>query len=246
MPYAEIWDPNTPQASESRALGDDRIRELKRAIQERLGTIMNFPDGNPLTLLPSVVADLKTTDGHDLDDASIPGSKLLDSAVGNSKVLDQSLGWYKLNNNALERIAFLITQILRAGQSTNHSGASIVVGAGAQASWVYPISTVFAPQTVGAAPAMGQGGSGTSGVFVSLNLNVSSTDFSPAGFAGFLLCQAYYDGASLTITVANTNGSTPITVNANCSFHLTFVGSFLDNVNQSTHTYGNPGSFTPL
>jgi hypothetical protein len=253
--YNEVWDPNTPQGSESRSLGDDRIREFKRALAERLSTLMNFPDGNPLTLLPSVIADLRITDGANLQNGSISTAKIADGAITKPKIPDSELGWYKLNNNMLERLAYIICETLTAGQSSNHSNIDVAVPAGTQQSWAYPISAAFAPNSIGAAPAMPGSAAApinpfspaaNTGVIINVNNAGSFAGLSPNGFAGFMVWQAYYDGGSLVITVANVHPTQSITVRATCGFNLTFISNFIANVNPTTHAYGNPGTFTPL
>jgi hypothetical protein len=42
MAYTETWSEIQPGGSEARSLGDDRIREFKRAIRERLAADHNF------------------------------------------------------------------------------------------------------------------------------------------------------------------------------------------------------------
>lgn len=50
MPYADPLDPLTPGGSAGLVDGDDRIREMKRAIIQRLGSIVVDVDANPLQL----------------------------------------------------------------------------------------------------------------------------------------------------------------------------------------------------
>lgn len=50
MSYSDPFDVTTPSGGQNLALGDDRLRELKRALSQRLSTFFsNWPDGDPLT-----------------------------------------------------------------------------------------------------------------------------------------------------------------------------------------------------
>lgn len=40
--YADPWDTATPAGTEEQRQGDDRMREMKRALEQRLDTAMNF------------------------------------------------------------------------------------------------------------------------------------------------------------------------------------------------------------
>jgi len=51
MAYNDPFDVTTPTGAAPISQGDDRIRELKRALNERLDTVFgNWPDGEPLEL----------------------------------------------------------------------------------------------------------------------------------------------------------------------------------------------------
>lgn len=56
MPYSQPYDISTPTPTSTVRLGDDAIRELKEALEERLATIMNFPAGEPLALNTGAIA----------------------------------------------------------------------------------------------------------------------------------------------------------------------------------------------
>lgn len=48
MPFVDPWDETTPSGAAPKSEGDDRIRELKRALTERLSTVFpNWPAGAP-------------------------------------------------------------------------------------------------------------------------------------------------------------------------------------------------------
>lgn len=81
MTYIEPLDPATPDSSASAGEGDDRIRELKRALIERLETFFSSVDIDPLTVLLDVI-----NPDTAFSDNVIPGSKLIDSSVSLAKL----------------------------------------------------------------------------------------------------------------------------------------------------------------
>ncbi len=67
MPYSDVIDPNTPPATEGIAQGDDRIREFKRALIERMASVMDLTV-DPIVVRPNIVKStmLHTTLGNQL------------------------------------------------------------------------------------------------------------------------------------------------------------------------------------
>lgn len=56
MPYADPFDVDTPTGANFVYQGDDRLRELKRALDQRLSSFFeNWPDGEPLAPLASLI-----------------------------------------------------------------------------------------------------------------------------------------------------------------------------------------------
>lgn len=72
MPYADPIDPATPADNTVVGLGDDRIRELKRALIARLQTIFQNIDNNPLQFIAGI----------------IPTAAIADKAVQYAKIQD--------------------------------------------------------------------------------------------------------------------------------------------------------------
>lgn len=67
MAYVDPIDPTTPGDGSDASLGDDRIRELKRALIERLATFFSNVDGDPLdSYIGRIVR------GHDQADDEVP------------------------------------------------------------------------------------------------------------------------------------------------------------------------------
>jgi hypothetical protein len=59
MPYLTPFNQNSPTEADFQHQGDDELRLIKRAINERLGTFFtNWPDGEPLHLEDYVVQEL--------------------------------------------------------------------------------------------------------------------------------------------------------------------------------------------
>lgn len=57
MPYTTPFDETTPTDASWVSEGDDRLREIKRALNERLSTIFsNWPDGDPLAFASGVIS----------------------------------------------------------------------------------------------------------------------------------------------------------------------------------------------
>lgn len=60
-PYADVWNTATPADGDQLSAGDDRIREAKRALDERLATVLaGWPNTDPLTVLPDAITKLTT------------------------------------------------------------------------------------------------------------------------------------------------------------------------------------------
>lgn len=51
MAYTQVWDPTKPADGDPVSQGDEEIRRIKLAIDERLATVFpNWPNGDPLTI----------------------------------------------------------------------------------------------------------------------------------------------------------------------------------------------------
>lgn len=63
MPYATPFDPTTPTDASWAVEGDDELRKIKQAINERLvGVFSNWPDGEPLTFVEGFIEGQFTAD----------------------------------------------------------------------------------------------------------------------------------------------------------------------------------------
>lgn len=230
MAYNEVWDLNTPQGSEARSLGDDRIREMKRALQERLATIMNFPDGNPLELTPAYVNGLGLHDGAQINDASIPDSKLL--GIGGTKITDHTIEWTKVTNNFEARLGYSFPFTLSPGQSPTHPGVSVIVASSSLVQWNYPVGTEFNPGANGHVPSM------DAGTVIVLTINPNPSLVAGSGQLT-LIWSTFYDGSQLTISAYNPTTAN-ITIPSGFPFKLVAFSTFANSANAVTGAYGNP------
>lgn len=82
MAYSNPLNPSTPADGNFLREGDDRIRELKSAIIERLETIFQSLDADPLVFINSVITNSA------LADTIVGTSKLIDASVTNPKIAD--------------------------------------------------------------------------------------------------------------------------------------------------------------
>jgi hypothetical protein len=108
MPYTDPLDPATPIAAEAASQGDDRIRALKLAINERMADLVNGWPAGPLSLkipnlylITAMLADLVVTTAK-LADNSVTAEKIADGAVGTIELADQAVTGDKVAANAID------------------------------------------------------------------------------------------------------------------------------------------------
>lgn len=106
MAYADPVDPATPADSDIAGQGDDKIREFKRGLRERLISFFVDIDADPLVPLhgsiPVDVFDDDSVDGKFLKTASIPADRLIGSGLGT--VGPNSVGPTQLQDNAVTNL----------------------------------------------------------------------------------------------------------------------------------------------
>lgn len=212
MAYNEIWDVNTPQASEARSLGDDRIRELKRGLTERLATVMNFPDGLPLEFLPSVKSGLLPTNGDSFNAASIDATKI--GPIPGTQITAFTLPSGAFDNRTVIHCGYYNIRVLPTISDT-------IIAAGQSANWTYLASATINDGTK--VPVMSP-----DHTQVVLNMNTSiASQQSPFNGSQLLSWSAIYDG-TLRIFAGNPSASS-ITIKTGFTFQVGFVSSFLWN-----------------
>lgn len=101
MVYVNPFDPATPSDLDPAGQGDDRIRELKAAIIERLETLVADFDGDPLVLLADVIDSLQIKDG------AVVTSKIPDNAITTPKIPDGAITLPKIPDNILTIVKML-------------------------------------------------------------------------------------------------------------------------------------------
>lgn len=120
MPYSDPLDPTTPIAAEAASQGDDRIRALKLAINERMADLANGWPAGPLTpkipLLYIVAGMLanKTITAAQIADATITALQLADASVGTAELIDSAVTGPKIGANAVDTVHVALLAITDA------------------------------------------------------------------------------------------------------------------------------------
>jgi hypothetical protein len=100
MVYPDPLNLATPADTDLRGQGDDRIREMKRALSQRFLTIFTDLDADPLAFIPGVISTAALADGAinlaKLAADSVDTSKLVDGAVTTPKIVDGAVTAAKL------------------------------------------------------------------------------------------------------------------------------------------------------
>lgn len=113
MPYVNSLDPASPPDNQAVSLGDDRIRETRGGIKERLETVFTGIDVDPLAFQPGI----------------IPGAAIADSAITAAKILDGSVGAFELSDAAVET-AKLADSAVTTAKLIDGAVTSAKIGAG--------------------------------------------------------------------------------------------------------------------
>ena len=117
MAFNEEWDEASPGDDDSIAEGDNTIRQFKRAVSERLSSILSGWTNGPLKILQAAFDD-NSIDGKFLKDQTIPVGKFKPSTT-EKILLGITFGPFDLNGS--------IDPIIAAG--ANYSEAKNIVGA---------------------------------------------------------------------------------------------------------------------
>ena len=106
MPLVEPYDPATPADVHDLSQGDDRIRELKRALTERLVRVWsNWPNGDPMTWVAGIVpgsalANLSIASAHIID-RNVTSAKIALDAIIQELIADGAVGSDQIANLAV-------------------------------------------------------------------------------------------------------------------------------------------------
>lgn len=108
MPLIETYDPAQPADVDQSGQGDDRIRELKRALTERLIRVWpNWPNGDPLTWTNGIIPSAAMTfAAGGVPAASLPAKSVTQAliallAVGTPELIDLAVTAAKIANGAV-------------------------------------------------------------------------------------------------------------------------------------------------
>lgn len=160
MPYTDPLDPATPISTEAAGQGDDRIRELKRALIERLETAFTDLDADPLKLIDGSIdpttmfadgsiSGAKLTNGTvtlaklaglpGIADGSVTNPKIADGAVTETKIADDAVTAAKIPDGTLRRAklhANLRQDLVYWKQMTLTLGSAVIAANGVYATAV--------------------------------------------------------------------------------------------------------------
>jgi hypothetical protein len=105
MAYADPIDAATPTDADFAGQGDDKTREFKRGVRQRLASFFVDPDADPLVpkanSIPVTVFADNTFPGQKLVPDSILSSKLADGAVIQLKLADNAVATAKIIDGAV-------------------------------------------------------------------------------------------------------------------------------------------------
>lgn len=128
MPYSDPLDPTTPLAAEAASQGDDRIRALKLAINERMADLTNGWPAGPLSLkipnlyiLTAMLNDLAVSTPK-LADNAVTNVKMADASVGTAELIDGSITTPKYANASIPTGAIALLAITDALIASVHGG----------------------------------------------------------------------------------------------------------------------------
>jgi hypothetical protein len=120
MPYADPFDSTTPIAAEASSQGDDRIRELKRAIEQRMADLANNWPAGPVTpkipllaIITGMLAD-KAVTGAKIADDTITALQIAIGAVGTAELADGGVTGDKVAANAIDTVHVALLAITDA------------------------------------------------------------------------------------------------------------------------------------
>lgn len=105
MPFSNPLDPATPSGGSNANQLDDRIREVKAALIERLLTLVTDVDLNPLVMKPLTVPVGALVDNAvttvKIADNAITQPKMADNSVGTAEIIDLNVTTAKINDLAV-------------------------------------------------------------------------------------------------------------------------------------------------
>lgn len=123
MPYANPLDPSTPSGGSNANQLDDRIREVKAAIIERLLTLVTDVNAQPLVLKPDVVnASAIAAD-------AVGQSEIANGAVGTAELIDRNITAIKIALLAITSAEIADNAITQLKMADNSVGTAEIIDA---------------------------------------------------------------------------------------------------------------------
>lgn len=108
MPFSNPLDPATPSGGSNANQLDDRIREVKAALIERLLTLVTDVDLNPLVMKPLTVPVGALVDGAvtapKLAANAVTQVAMADASVGTAEIIDLNVTTAKINDGAVTAV----------------------------------------------------------------------------------------------------------------------------------------------
>ncbi len=121
MPYANPLDPTSPSGGSNANQLDDRIRELKAALIERLLTIVTDVNAQPLVLKPDIV-----TASAILADA-VGQAEIANNAVGTAELIDRNITAIKIALLAITSAEIADNAITQLKMADNSVGTAELI-----------------------------------------------------------------------------------------------------------------------
>lgn len=123
MAYANPLDPTTPSGGANANQLDDRIRECKAALVERLLTLVTDVNLDPLVLKPSVVSQSSIADN------AINQAKMADASVGTAELIDRNITAIKIALLAITAAEIADSTITQLKMADNSVGTAEIIDA---------------------------------------------------------------------------------------------------------------------
>lgn len=143
MPYANPLDPASPSGGSNANQLDDRIRELKAALIERLLTLVTDVNAQPLVIKPGVIpagalAALTVGTAQIIDRnvttakialLAVTAAELADNAVTQLKMSDNSVGTAEIIDASVTAIKLALDSVTQAKMANDSVGTAEIINA---------------------------------------------------------------------------------------------------------------------
>lgn len=123
MAYTNPLDPTTPSGGSSPALIDDRIREVKAALIERLLTLVTDVNAQPLVVKPGVIP------AGALANDSVGQAQIANGAVGTGELIDRNITAVKIALLAITAAELADNAVTQLKMADNSVGTAEIIDA---------------------------------------------------------------------------------------------------------------------